>query len=334
MVGPDHRVAVADACRPSSPPRRCCPSSASASRGHRRSAQIIDERDELLPRRTRCTCTHRSSSSLILVIALNLLGDSVETPSTRNSPVTPSPRETRSTAPRKGRNTMRLKKPLVALSAVGLLALAACGGSKQQRVNTSTDQHSDIATSWTASAAPGQGPDTQAAGTPDSGRARRAARCHGPADAQPDHHGPDRGLLHQHRLDPERAGHPVADAVRLRPQDQEHDPDPRPGHEPRHAEQRTSRPGRSRSARASSSRTGSRSPLADIKYGIERSFDRATFPGGANYSNQYFLDGDTYKGPYKSRARLQGRHRSTARTSRSRWPSRSRTCRTGARSRP
>ncbi len=39
---------------------------------------------------------------------------------------------------------------------------------------------------------------------------------------------------------------------------------------------------------------------ADLKYGIERSFDRATFPGGANYSNQYFLHGDTYKGPYKS----------------------------------
>ncbi len=39
---------------------------------------------------------------------------------------------------------------------------------------------------------------------------------------------------------------------------------------------------------------------ADIKYGIERSFDRDTFPGGANYSNIYFLNGDKYKGPYKS----------------------------------
>jgi peptide/nickel transport system substrate-binding protein len=38
----------------------------------------------------------------------------------------------------------------------------------------------------------------------------------------------------------------------------------------------------------------------DIKFGIERSFDRATFPEGAAYSNQYFLHGDTYKGPYKS----------------------------------
>jgi peptide/nickel transport system substrate-binding protein len=38
----------------------------------------------------------------------------------------------------------------------------------------------------------------------------------------------------------------------------------------------------------------------DLKYGIERSFDRTTFPQGANYSNQYFVDGDTYKGPYRS----------------------------------
>jgi peptide/nickel transport system substrate-binding protein len=38
----------------------------------------------------------------------------------------------------------------------------------------------------------------------------------------------------------------------------------------------------------------------DIKYGIERSFDRTTFPEGAAYSNQYFLNGDKYKGPYTS----------------------------------
>ncbi|MGH3472591.1 MAG: ABC transporter substrate-binding protein, partial [Nocardioidaceae bacterium] len=45
---------------------------------------------------------------------------------------------------------------------------------------------------------------------------------------------------------------------------------------------------------------------ADIKYGIERSFDRATFVNGANYSNQYFLDGNTYKGPYKSGTNYPG----------------------------
>jgi peptide/nickel transport system substrate-binding protein len=38
----------------------------------------------------------------------------------------------------------------------------------------------------------------------------------------------------------------------------------------------------------------------DVRYGMLRSFDRATFPEGAAFSNDYFLDGDKYKGPYKS----------------------------------
>ncbi len=38
----------------------------------------------------------------------------------------------------------------------------------------------------------------------------------------------------------------------------------------------------------------------DVAYGIKRSFDRSAFPGGATYSNDYFLDGDTYKGPYRT----------------------------------
>jgi len=36
----------------------------------------------------------------------------------------------------------------------------------------------------------------------------------------------------------------------------------------------------------------------DIEWGIERSFDRTTFPGGAGYSNDYFLNGEKFKGPY------------------------------------
>ncbi len=45
---------------------------------------------------------------------------------------------------------------------------------------------------------------------------------------------------------------------------------------------------------------------ADLKFGIERSFDRETFPGGADYSNAYFLDGSTYKGPYRSSGSYRG----------------------------
>jgi peptide/nickel transport system substrate-binding protein len=38
----------------------------------------------------------------------------------------------------------------------------------------------------------------------------------------------------------------------------------------------------------------------DIAYGIKRSLDRNDFPDGARYSNDYFLDGHSYKGPYLS----------------------------------
>jgi peptide/nickel transport system substrate-binding protein len=44
----------------------------------------------------------------------------------------------------------------------------------------------------------------------------------------------------------------------------------------------------------------------DVKFGIERSFDRSTFPSGAEYSNLYFLDGDSYRGPYSSRRPYPG----------------------------
>lgn len=44
----------------------------------------------------------------------------------------------------------------------------------------------------------------------------------------------------------------------------------------------------------------------DWKWGICRSFDRTQFPEGAAYSNDYFLDGDTYEGPYTSKDGIDG----------------------------
>ncbi len=38
----------------------------------------------------------------------------------------------------------------------------------------------------------------------------------------------------------------------------------------------------------------------DVRYGILRSFDRETFPAGAAYSNDFFVDGESYEGPYRS----------------------------------
>jgi peptide/nickel transport system substrate-binding protein len=38
----------------------------------------------------------------------------------------------------------------------------------------------------------------------------------------------------------------------------------------------------------------------DVAYGIKRSFDKRTFKEGPRYSNDFFLNGGTYKGPYTS----------------------------------
>ena len=44
----------------------------------------------------------------------------------------------------------------------------------------------------------------------------------------------------------------------------------------------------------------------DVVFGIKRSMDRETFPGGAAYSNEFFLGGDKYKGPYKGGDKYDG----------------------------
>jgi peptide/nickel transport system substrate-binding protein len=44
----------------------------------------------------------------------------------------------------------------------------------------------------------------------------------------------------------------------------------------------------------------------DVAFGIKRSMDRATFPGGAAYSNEFMVNGDKYKGPYKSGEDYEG----------------------------
>jgi peptide/nickel transport system substrate-binding protein len=52
--------------------------------------------------------------------------------------------------------------------------------------------------------------------------------------------------------------------------------------------------------------SGNEVTAADVAYGIKRSFDRTTFDQGPNYSNSYFLDGDTYQGPYTSGMAYRG----------------------------
>ena len=106
-------------------------------------------------------------------------------------------------------------------------------------------------------------------------------------------------------LDPEQPGHPVADAVRLRRGNRRHGPGPGPGHRPRYAERRLHRVDvhdpRGREVRE---RPGGHRRRHRLRH--QAVLRPQTFPEGAAYSNDYFLDGDKYKGPYTGRRRLQG----------------------------
>ena len=75
----------------------------------------------------------------------------------------------------------------------------------------------------------------------------------------------------------------------------------------------------------------------EVAWGMTRCMDAATFPTGAcqYYSNVYYKGGASYKGPYTAPKQNAARaSRSTATPSPSTWPSPSRTCPTGAHSRP
>jgi len=51
---------------------------------------------------------------------------------------------------------------------------------------------------------------------------------------------------------------------------------------------------------------GSTIKAADVGYAIKRSFSQAELPGGPTYQNDYFKDGDKYKGVYKSGEKFAG----------------------------
>lgn len=196
---------------------------------------------------------------------------------------------------------MRLKKPIVAISAVGLLALAACGGSSNSN-------------------SPGTTPNTSAgftSGSDNGGGAGLGTDPNRKAPAAPIAGAQPGGTLTVLKtatittLDPTEAYYTdsasILSGLVVRSLTQYvYDPDTKAmilvpdlaTNLGTHNADFTSWTFTLRSG----IKFGNGQPVTpeDIKYGIERSFDRATFPGGANYSNLYFLDGDTYKGPYKS----------------------------------
>jgi len=203
---------------------------------------------------------------------------------------------------------MRLKKPIVALSAVALLALAACGGSGDNTNTNPTGGNSPNSPSNSAinsGGASGQGKEERQAPAPDIAAAQKGgtltvlsvagATTLDPSEIYYTNTASIMSGLVTRSLT-QYVYNPTTKEMVLVPD----------------LATNLGKPNKDFTSWQFTLRDGIKwengQPVTaeDLKYGIERSFDRATFPGGANYSNQYFLDGDTYKGPYKSQGDYKG----------------------------
>jgi peptide/nickel transport system substrate-binding protein len=194
---------------------------------------------------------------------------------------------------------MRLNKPITAVTAVGLLALSACGGSgNTNNVSNSPAQTTESQITNTGAAGQGKDPTRQAPAAPIPG-----AKTGGTLTVEV-----NGGT---ETMDPTEAYYTdtssILSGLVIRSLTQ-YVYDPKTGEMILVPDLATDlgTPSNNYKTWKFTLRSGIKfengQPVTpeDIKYGIERSFDRSTFPGGANYSNQYFLHGDTYKGPYKS----------------------------------
>ncbi len=195
---------------------------------------------------------------------------------------------------------MRLKKPIVATSAVALLALAACGGSS----TTAKPPAPESSNFQTVAAGQGQDPTRTAPAAPIPGH-KTGGTVHlisagglttmDPTDAYyTNTYAILSGLvirsLTQYVYDPKTKGMILVPDLAT---------DLGTPSKDFKTWTFTLRPG-------VKFENGQPVTPEDIKYGIERSFDRSTFTIGANYSNVYFLHGDTYKGPYKDPGNYDG----------------------------
>jgi len=185
---------------------------------------------------------------------------------------------------------MRLKKPIIALSTAGLLALAACGGSSD------TGPGGDATFSEGGNAGSAQ----------DANRQPPAPEIEGAQQGGVVHVNSVAGL---NSMDPTEAYYvntaSILSSLVVRSLTQYvYDPDQKAmilipdlatdlgTHNDDYTEWSfTLRDG-------IKYENGQEVTADDIAFGIKRSFDRTTFPEGAAYSNDYFVDGDKYGGPY------------------------------------
>ncbi len=205
---------------------------------------------------------------------------------------------------------MRLKKPMIAVSAAGLLALAACGGSSGGNnpgggggSNPATDT-GNFNSTGAGQAGAGKDPTATGPAAPMPG-----AKSGGTIYAE------QAGAITT--LDPTEAYYVdsasiLQNLVTRSLTQYEYDPSTKSMVLVPDLATDLGRPNKNFTSwtftlkKGIKFENGQAVTPQDIKYGIERSFDRSTFPGGANYSNQYFLDGATYKGPYKSGTKYNG----------------------------
>ena len=189
---------------------------------------------------------------------------------------------------------MRLKTPLVALSSVGLLALAACGGS-----GSGSDATGGTPSNFNP------GPPATARTRPPRARSPSSGAQKGgtvTVNTQP-------GLTTT--FDPSEIYYTDTSSMmsgliarsltqyKYDPKHQEHGPGPRPGHQPRHHNDNytkwtfTIRPG-------VKWENGKPVTAQEVAFGMTRCMDAATFPTGPcqYYANAYYKGGTAYKGMY------------------------------------
>jgi len=213
-----------------------------------------------------------------------------------------------SNQPRKGGNTdMRLKKPAVALAAAALMTLAACGGgSGGGNGSGGTDPEA------------GEDPTFQEGGAAGGGKdPEREAPAPIPEGAQEGGTVSVLTAVAPTTLDPTRAYYTdstaiMSDLVTRALTQYVYDPETNDMVLIPDMATDLGRPNEDNTEWTFTLREGLKYEngddvvAEDIAYAIKRSFAIAELPDGPTYQTTFFLDGDKYKGPFKSDAEYRG----------------------------
>ncbi len=200
---------------------------------------------------------------------------------------------------------MRMKRPAVVLATAALMSVAACGGGNGSSANDTNSQPSDQPSMKSGgNAGAGQDPNATAPAADIAG-AKKGGTITVNAYVSPSTLDPTRtyytdsaaimeGLvtraLTQYKYDPKTDDMVLVPDMATNLGESNKD----------HTEWTfTLRPGLKYE-------DGTPVKAEDVKYAIERSFAVDELPDGPTYNQTFFLDGDTYKGPYKDKGDYKG----------------------------